>query len=182
MSHIGRSISHTANQIARAMDACIAAQVSPELTGMRGMVLGYIIRATRRGTAVYQRDIETRFRIRRSSVTAMLQGLEQAGFIERASVEQDARLKSLTPTEKGLACFERIDRCISALETRLQQNLTEQALVQLQSTLEILQENACKAQEAAAQFPTPEDPGRPSAHQPSGEGKAFHPDPSKGEK
>ena len=48
----------------------INAEVSSELSGVRGMVLGDIVRAERQGRDVYQRDIEQWFNIRRSSVTA----------------------------------------------------------------------------------------------------------------
>ena len=67
------------------------------------MVLGDIVRANRNGRDVYQRDIEQWFNIRRSSVTALLQGMAQDGFITRCAVEKDARLKRLVATDKGRA-------------------------------------------------------------------------------
>ena len=97
--HFGALVNQTARVVRRALDARITADVSPELSGARGMVLGDIVRANRSGRDVYQRDIEQWFNIRRSSVTAMLQGLEQDGFITRCSVEKDARLKRLVATE-----------------------------------------------------------------------------------
>ena len=104
--HAGRLIAYTSHQISRALDACIAAEVHPDLTGMRGLVLGHIVRTVQSGQPLYQRDLEECFRIRRSSVTAMLKAMESAGFITRTPVSQDARLKSLAPTVKGLACYE----------------------------------------------------------------------------
>lgn len=139
---VGRMLNCAAREISVALDTRIAAQVNPELTGMRGMVLGYIIEVTRSGGAVYQRDVETRFHIRRSSVTALLQGMEQGGFINRVSVEQDARLKSLVPTEKGRRCFADLQRSIDAFERELQANIPPGELAALQKSLEKLYANA----------------------------------------
>ena len=95
--HFGALLSHTSRMLRRAMDTRIAAEVTPELTGVRGMLLGEIICANNENRDVYQRDVEQWFHIRRSSVTAILQGMEQDGFITRCSVEKDARLKRLAP-------------------------------------------------------------------------------------
>ena len=78
--HFGALLNQTSRLIRRALDARINAEVSSELSGVRGMVLGDIVRAERQCRDVYQRDIEQWFNIRRSSVTAMLQGMEQDGF------------------------------------------------------------------------------------------------------
>lgn len=99
--HFGALLSHTSRMLRRAMDTRIAAEVTPELTGVRGMLLGEIICANNENRDVYQRDVEQWFHIRRSSVTAILQGMEQDGFITRCSVEKDARLKRLAATPKG---------------------------------------------------------------------------------
>ena len=100
--HFGALLNQSARVIRRALDARISG-VNPDLSGVRGMVLGDIVRANRNGRDVYQRDIEQWFNIRRSSVTALLQGMEQDGFITRCAVEKDARLKRLVATDKGRA-------------------------------------------------------------------------------
>lgn len=109
--------------IRRGLDNAIAAEVSPELTGARGMVLSYIVNCNAEGRPVYQRDIESRFRIRRSSVTVLLQAMEQAGFISRCPSEKDARLKYLTATEKGLASHSALHECISRYEVAVRRGL-----------------------------------------------------------
>lgn len=78
--HFGALLSHTSRMLRRAMDTRIAAEVTPELTGVRGMLLGEIICANNENRDVYQRDVEQWFHIRRSSVTAILQGMEAGWF------------------------------------------------------------------------------------------------------
>ena len=139
----------------RAMDTRIAAEVTPELTGVRGMLLGEIICANNENRDVYQRDVEQWFHIRRSSVTAILQGMEQDGFITRCSVEKDARLKRLAATPKGVAYHERIRASIDRFEHELQQGLTPEEMAAARVVLNKILHNA-QSIEAEAKQSTPE--------------------------
>lgn len=140
--HFGALLSHTARMLRRAMDARIAAEVTPELTGVRGMLLGEIICANNENRDVYQRDVEQWFHIRRSSVTATLQGMEQDGFITRCSVEKDARLKRLVATPKGVAYHDQIRACIDRFERDLQQGLTPEDVAAARAALALILRNA----------------------------------------
>ena len=140
--HFGALLNQTSRVIRRALDARINAAVTNELSGARGMVLGDIVRANRAGRDVYQRDIEQWFNIRRSSVTALLQGMEQDGFITRCAVEKDARLKRLVATEKGRACHAEIEACIAQFEDDLQSGIDPQQAAIARAVLEQTLRNA----------------------------------------
>lgn len=140
--HFGALVSQTSRVIRRAMDARISAEVTPELTGVRGMLLGQIIRANQEGRDVYQRDVERWMQLRRSSVTALLQAMEQDGFITRCSVEKDARLKSLQATPKGVAYHERIHVSIDKFERELQRGIPAQEMAMARTILEKVLHNA----------------------------------------
>ena len=143
----------------RAMDARIAAEVTPELTGVRGMILGEIFRANNENRDVYQRDVEQWLHIRRSSVTAILQGMEQDGFITRCSVEKDARLKRLVVTPKGVAYHDRIGTSINRFEQDLQQGLTPEEMAAARAVLTRILHNA-QAIEAETKEISPIPPER----------------------
>ena len=147
--HLGGDIHCVSMAIRRALDTFISTRVSPELTGTRGMVLGFISRCTAEGKAVYQRDIEDHFRIRPPSVTGLLKAMEQDGFIVRTSAAQDARLKSLALTEKGRACDQALRTCIDAFERELRKGLNDVQLDQLQRILALLFQNANALQAGA---------------------------------
>lgn len=140
--HFGALLGQTSRLIRRALDARISATVTSELTGARGMVLGDIVRANRAGRDVYQRDIEQWFNIRRSSVTALLQGMEQDGFITRCAVEKDARLKRLVATDKGRACHAEIEASIAQFESDLQKGIDPQQAAVARAVLEQTLRNA----------------------------------------
>ena len=157
--HFGALLSHTARMLRRAMDTRIAAEVTPELTGVRGMLLGEIICANNENRDVYQRDVEQWFHIRRSSVTAILQGMEQDGFITRCSVEKDARLKRLAATPKGVAYHDRIRASIDRFEHDLQQGLTPEEMAAARVVLNQILHNA-QAIEAETKENSPISPER----------------------
>ena len=140
--HFGALLSHTSRMLRRAMDPRIAAEVTPELTGVRGMLLGEIICANNENRDVYQRDVEQWFHIRRSSVTAILQGMEQDGFITRSAVAKDARLKRLIATEKGRACHKQIEASIARFEDDLQSGIDPQQAAAARAVLEQTLRNA----------------------------------------
>lgn len=77
------------------------------LTSIQSRILGHIFMQQKQGKMVLQREIEDYFRIRRSSVTSVLQHLEQKGYITRESVPGDGRLKQLVLTESG----EKLQKC-----------------------------------------------------------------------
>ena len=140
--HFGALVSQTSRVVRRAMDARISADVTPELTGVRGMLLGEIVRANKEDRDVYQRDVEHWMQIRRSSVTAVLQAMEQDGFITRCSVEKDARLKRLSATPKGVAYHERIRISIDNFERELQRDVAPDRLAVARAVLEQVLANA----------------------------------------
>ncbi len=139
--HLGPALHCTSHEIRRELDARIAARIDPELTGMRGLALNYIVRCNALGGDVYQRDIETRFHIRRSSVTALLQGMEQSGLITRCPVAQDARLKKLVATPRGQDCCRRIVAEIDRFEAQLRRGLDDADIAQFHAVLQKLLDN-----------------------------------------
>ena len=69
------------------------------LTSIQSRILGHLRHAQDEGRFVFQREIEDVFRIKRSSVTSVLQTLEKKGLIVRESIPEDARVKKLVLTE-----------------------------------------------------------------------------------
>lgn len=72
------------------------------LTSIQTRILGHLRQAQNENRDVFQRDIEEVFRIKRSSVTSVLQTLEKNGLIVRESIPEDARLKKLVLTDKAI--------------------------------------------------------------------------------
>ena len=98
-----------------------------EITGAQGRVLHFII-AQSQHTAIFQKDIEEEFNLRRSSATVLLQLLEKNGLIKREAVSYDARLKQITVTGKGEKIKEQVMEDIKTLEKKLLHNISQDDL------------------------------------------------------
>ena len=93
------------NLIFRRLNQFSRANGVEQTTPMHGWIIEYLYR--HRDEPVFQRDIEREFSITRSTVTNILQLMERKGYIQRLSVPQDARLKQLVLTKKGIQRHEK---------------------------------------------------------------------------
>ena len=110
------------------------------LTNMQKRVLHHILFQSLRKD-IYQKDIEKEFQIRRSTATGILQLLEKNGFVVRESVEWDARLKKIVPTEKAEGVREEILSNIRYMEKILKQGISKQDMETCRKVLEQMSEN-----------------------------------------
>lgn len=97
-----------------------------EMTVMHGWILGYL--CDNPGKEIFQRDIETQFSIGRSSVTGILTLMEKKGYIKRARVSRDARLKKLLLTENGRSAHLKTREIVEQIDRELVEGLTEEEL------------------------------------------------------
>nr|WP_286173018.1 MarR family transcriptional regulator [Caproiciproducens sp. MSJ-32] len=77
---------------------------------------------------VFQKDIEEKFTIRRSTVTGVLQSMERNGYIIRETVPYDARLKKIVLTEKAINLHDQVMLEIEEFEKRITRNVSEEEL------------------------------------------------------
>ncbi len=111
------------------------------LNGLQARILGFIEYNDHQGKDVYQKDIEAEFKIRRSSVSSVLDTMEKNGYIMRQSVASDARLKKLVLTEKAKAVGQHHRECIDNFENAVVENLTEEEINTLKSLLSKVADN-----------------------------------------
>lgn len=118
---IGREISIFDKRIHRAIGKEAAKY---GITDVQSRILGFIQHnADKRD--IFQKDIEEHLDIRRSSVTSVLQLMEKNGYIKRVSVSEDARLKKIILTEKGLKTQKGIFDFILKFEKSLRDELSD---------------------------------------------------------
>lgn len=70
-----------------------------KLTCIQGLVLHYII-VEGANRDIFPKDLEAFLEIKGSSVTSLINNLEQSGYLRRQSLETDGRYKKLVLTEK----------------------------------------------------------------------------------
>lgn len=130
---VGRLINKVSHQLKRQM---CTHEAEDSLTNIQRHVLHYILFQSLK-CDIYQRDVEKEFQIRRSTVTGTLQLLEKKGFIRRESVEWDARLKKVVPTDKAEGIREYVLDNIRYAEAVLREGIPEE---KLRVCLEVLEQ------------------------------------------
>lgn len=123
------------NLIKRRVDSDEVLSSQTRMTGTHGYVIGFIARRNAEGEDVYQKDIESRFSMRRSSVTELLNNMELGGFIKRESDVKDKRLKKVVLTDKAMAVHKRVVARLQSIDEELISLLTPQEFDSLKVAL-----------------------------------------------
>ena len=110
-----------------------------EITGVQSRVLHFVCEHSRTGP-VYQKDIENEFHIRRSTATGILKLMEKNGMIGKESVPEDARLKRLKVTARGMEYAERMQGILK-MEEQLISGLTDEEVRLFESILAKISQN-----------------------------------------
>lgn len=136
---IGHEIKTLSNLLKRAISSSCEAENEDGITGMQSMILGYLDRHADR--EVYQRDIERDFKIRRSTVTGILQLMEKDGLIFRQSVKSDGRLKQIGMTEKAMEINSHIKQKLDEVDQKVICDFSEEELAVLYSMIDRMKKN-----------------------------------------
>ena len=124
--HLGKMLRILSNLVRRKIENELN-QRGMEVSSSQARIIGFVYRQSQNRN-IYQRDIEVEFDIRRSTVTNTLQLLEKNGYITRVSVDEDARLKKILLTDKGIAIHEVIMKSILEMEEELNSVYTREEL------------------------------------------------------
>lgn len=122
---IGFELKKITTRMKRILDLQCADSREP-ITGVQGWIVAYVCNNSDRD--VFQRDIEEMFRIRRSTATGILNGMQAAGLIFRRAVDYDARLKKIVPTEKAVILHGKAKKALDEFESNLKKNIPEDKL------------------------------------------------------
>ena len=105
-----------------------------KLTLMHGWIIAYLY--DHRDEDVYQKDIEKFFGLKKSTITSILNSLEDAGYIERKVGKDDGRLRRIVLTEKGFAMNEKVHNEFETLEENMSNLFSEDEYNNLIASLE----------------------------------------------
>ena len=135
---VGKCIMDTAHRIRLGLNNIFD---EAGLTGLQARILGFIEFKNSQGQDIFQKDIEVEFKIRRSSVSSVIDNMEKNGFIIRQSVENDARLKKIVLTEKAKSLGVQHRKMVTKFEKSLMENMTSEEIATLKALLNKVAEN-----------------------------------------
>lgn len=131
---LGYEVKTLARMMKQRIDDTEFMRTNEQMTGMQGWVLGYFTRHD--GEEIFQRELEAEFRVRRSTMTQLLNTMESRGLIERVECEKDRRLKKIVPTTLAREYMERSIEAINEAEAQLTQGFSQQELDTFYSFIE----------------------------------------------
>lgn len=123
-NHIGIEVKRLDNEIHSRMAVYRSEKGQGELTMMQSWILGFIYRNPEK--EIFQKDIEAKFSIARSTATGILQLMEKNGYIRRVSLPRDARMKKLELTPKGVQMQEITIENIQRMENKLREGISKE--------------------------------------------------------
>jgi DNA-binding MarR family transcriptional regulator len=140
-THIGGKIRRLANVIKRNTLNLDSVKELDEITQTNHYIMGFIHSRVDRGIEVYQKDIENEFGITRSTASTVISLMEKKGLIIRESVLEDARLKKLVLTEKGMELNNKVIRSLEEYDDKLLSGFSDEEINQLLIFLERIKNN-----------------------------------------
>ena len=124
MRHVGRKINILSHKIKRRIGK-VALEYG--ISSMQAKILGFIYNNSP-NMDIFQKTIEEEFDIRRSSVTSVLTLMEKNELIKRVSVSEDARLKKIILTDKGIEVKKIVYKEIIEIEKTISNILSDEEL------------------------------------------------------
>ena len=112
------------------------------ITSTNSFILGFLER--HQDMDIYQKHIEEKFLITKSTTSKILKLMEQNGLILRVGVDNDARLKKIVLTEKGLAINESVRSTLDEVEKKALEGFEPSEIAQLYSYFERIKNNLKK--------------------------------------
>ncbi|WP_106449074.1 MarR family winged helix-turn-helix transcriptional regulator [Trichococcus alkaliphilus] len=128
-------------QIKRLMNRHLTENDGYGLTGMQFAIVSYIAKESAERD-VFQKDLEQKFDIRKSTVTGILNTMERDGLLLRETVPYDARLRKMILTDKALQAKKNSEQVIDTVENQLSKGLTEEEIATFLTILEKILKNA----------------------------------------
>ena len=128
-------------QIKRLMNRHLTENDGYGLTGMQFAIVSYIAKESVERD-VFQKDLEQKFDIRKSTVTGILNTMERDGLLLRETVPYDARLRKMILTDKALQAKKNSEQVIDTVENQLSKGLTEEEIATFLTILEKISKNA----------------------------------------
>ncbi len=123
---VGHEIHVLGNLIGRHVDNSPVRMQMENVTGNNAWIISFIAENT--GRDVFQKDLEIRFGITRSTASKVVSLMVQKGLVERQSIPYDARLKKLVLTERSWEILDRMHAEFQAMEACLSKGFTEEEL------------------------------------------------------
>lgn len=136
---IGCEVKALNNLIKRRVELSEIKREVDNMTGVHSFIIGYI--AGNSDKDIFQRDIEVKFGIRRSTATGIINRMEKNGLVVRNKVDYDARLKKLVLTDKAREINKLVEEDIGNIEKIIIDGIEEEELETFRRVMKKMKDN-----------------------------------------
>ena len=147
--HVPQAIRRLDLMMGRNLEARMKEEGIDEMTLGHGWCIHYLYENQEKN--IYQKDLEKQFGLCRSSVTNTIQVMEKKGYLKREMVEEDARLKKVILTDKGLNHHKKMETIIGGLNEKTLQGITDEELESFFRVINKLEANLIQQKEERQQ-------------------------------
>lgn len=113
-----------------------------DIQRLQAWTLGYLYK--NRHKAIFQKDIEKEFSIRKSTTSNLVKRMKKNGFIEeKTGAQEDKRLKQLVLTDKAIEQIKAFEPYIEKIEAKITKDISDQEIKQFKETLAKIKNNLC---------------------------------------
>lgn len=147
--HVGPALHRVDRMMGRNLEIHVKEQGIDELTMVHGWFLRYLYE--NREEDIFQKDIEKQFGFCRSSITNIIQTMEKKGYLKREAVQQDARLKKVLLTEKGVKEHQTMAALIDQLNEKTLKGITDEELESFFDVIDKIEANLIQQKEERQQ-------------------------------
>ena len=147
--HVGPALHRVDRMMGRNLEIHVKEKGIDELTMIHGWFLRYLYE--NREKDIFQKDIEKQFGFCRSSITNIIQTMEKKGYLKREAVKQDARLKKVLLTEKGIKEHQKMAALIDQLNEKTLKGITDEEMESFFHVIDKIEANLIQQKEERQQ-------------------------------
>jgi DNA-binding MarR family transcriptional regulator len=125
-AHVGLTVRCLHHKIGREIASISGKQFGESTTPVQSWIVHYLY--DNRDKEIFQKDLEARFSVRRSTMTSILQLMEKNGLIVKEDVPTDKRLKKLILTPLAVEKQKKMALCIDELDKKIKSGISEEEL------------------------------------------------------
>ncbi len=140
--YVVKELKRVANKIRQGIECSDCMKQCEDMSMTNSWLIMYLYENRERD--VFQKDVENEFSIRRSTSSNIISLMEKKGYIDRAFVEHDARLKKLVLTPKALMLCNSISDCMRTFEENVVAGISDSELDNFFITLDKISNNLSK--------------------------------------
>lgn len=136
---LGAEMRVTSNAIKHYIDQTLDQNLPQRLTGIEGMTMGYLFK--HQGELTTSKDITNSFKGAKATVSQVLKGLVNKGFIKMACTKEDKRIKKIELTEKGREIHIQFDELFEKMNLQIEKDVSEEEKAQMRAVMKKIRDN-----------------------------------------